>query len=71
MYFCNVCGYWNLTHFTKKKVGVSVEGYLENATVNGHQCGIRKHSTKSEEDKKESKALKPAATIASVPKLGT
>eukprot|EP00957_Ditylum_brightwellii_P106771 8145600-Ditylum_brightwellii.AAC.2 len=54
MFWCNVCRYWNLTHFTKKKEGVSVEGYLDNATVNGHQRKIDKHSRKLEEDKKES-----------------
>eukprot|EP00957_Ditylum_brightwellii_P092695 7058030-Ditylum_brightwellii.AAC.1 len=44
MYWCNVCRYWNLTHFTKKKEGVSVQGYRENATVNGHHRSIGKHS---------------------------
>eukprot|EP00957_Ditylum_brightwellii_P083062 6314024-Ditylum_brightwellii.AAC.1 len=71
MYWCNVCRYWNLTYFTKKKEGVSVKGYLENVTVNGHQHGIRKHSKKSKEDKKESKAVTPTATIALVPRPGT
>eukprot|EP00957_Ditylum_brightwellii_P189931 14459662-Ditylum_brightwellii.AAC.1 len=36
MFWCNICKYWNLTHFTKKKEGASVEGYLDNATVNSH-----------------------------------
>eukprot|EP00957_Ditylum_brightwellii_P145493 11078374-Ditylum_brightwellii.AAC.1 len=70
MYWCNICGYWNLTHFTKEKEGVNVEGYLENATVNGHQRGIGKHSKRSKEDKKELEAVTPTATIASVPRPG-
>eukprot|EP00957_Ditylum_brightwellii_P186687 14214769-Ditylum_brightwellii.AAC.1 len=40
MFWCNVCGYWNPMHFTKKKEGVSVKGYLDNATVNSHQHRI-------------------------------
>eukprot|EP00957_Ditylum_brightwellii_P011423 863465-Ditylum_brightwellii.AAC.1 len=47
IYWCNVCGYWNLTHFIKKADGVNIEGYFDNAMVNGHQCGIGKHSKTS------------------------
>eukprot|EP00957_Ditylum_brightwellii_P026499 2004526-Ditylum_brightwellii.AAC.1 len=70
MFWCNVCGYWNLTHFTKKKKGVSVEGYLDKATINGHQQGIGKHSKKYEEKKLGSDDAKPSASIVSIPKPG-
>eukprot|EP00957_Ditylum_brightwellii_P075373 5727313-Ditylum_brightwellii.AAC.1 len=71
MFWYNVCRYWNLTHFTKKKEGVSTEGYLDKATNNSHQQGIGKHRNKSEEDMpKGSDNAKPLAPIASAPKSG-
>eukprot|EP00957_Ditylum_brightwellii_P108286 8260871-Ditylum_brightwellii.AAC.1 len=38
-FWCNVCGYWNATHITTRKEGMKVLGYLDNATVKGHQHG--------------------------------
>eukprot|EP00957_Ditylum_brightwellii_P087465 6658307-Ditylum_brightwellii.AAC.1 len=60
MFWCNVCSYWNLTHFTKKKEEVSVEGYLDKATINKHQQGVRKHGKKLEEAQMGSDNAKPS-----------
>eukprot|EP00957_Ditylum_brightwellii_P097175 7400708-Ditylum_brightwellii.AAC.1 len=65
---CSVGSYLNLTHFIKKKEGVSIEGYLDKATINGHQQGIGKHGRKSEEEQPGSDDVKPLALIAPIPK---
>eukprot|EP00957_Ditylum_brightwellii_P109347 8341492-Ditylum_brightwellii.AAC.1 len=70
MFWYNVCSYWNLTHFTKKKEGVSVEDYLDKAMIIRYQRGISKHSKKLEEEQLRSDNAKPSTSITSVLKPG-
>eukprot|EP00957_Ditylum_brightwellii_P110201 8405910-Ditylum_brightwellii.AAC.1 len=59
----------NLTYFTKKIEGMNVEGFFDNATVNGHQWSVGKHSKTSESRTEGAPSeTQPAEWVASVPK---